>query len=616
LDLRLLSVVKKYGAQVALDQVSLHVRPGDCYGFLGHNGAGKTTALRVALGLIRPDAGRVLVDGFDALRHPREARARMGGLIEVPAFYDWLTGHQNLRLLAELSGMTGRAASREAERLLDAVGLEAVAGHRTGTYSQGMRQRLGIAQALVHSPGLVLLDEPISGLDPEGIEAIRCLLRHLTRDEGQTVLLSSHQLQEIAGLCNRVGILRRGRILVEAEMDQLLASEARPIRLRTERNDLARLRLERRGVVVEDGPGDVLLLRPGPVPPPAIARDLVAEGFELHEFAPVSPALEEIYLRFTRGEAAAPYPAPSADVASRRPARRLAPGHPLARVFRKEVRLLLSRAGTWIALLLPALLGVLAVVRLHARARGELREVEGGTLIGMSQVTAFEGVAVAFQAGLPLAGLILAGLASQSLAGELARGTLRNLALRPISRVQLAIGKALGDMAAALIGYAALCLAAFLTASLAFDFGDVVEIMEIRSAEPWVLVRAAELWPVLGRMVPILAVPLAAATALGFLAGALTSRNSLALGLAAGFLLFLDLGRELARLIGAERWLLSAYLPSPLRDTSYAAHLLGLIRAPNDPPLAFLEGALLVPALWILACLTLSALCLRRRAIP
>ena len=173
-----------------LRDVSLHVHRGDCYGFIGHNGAGKTTALRVALGLLIPQAGRVVVDGFDAARYPREARARMGGLVEWPGFHGQWSGVRNLFVLGQLSGM-GRSDARTAARVLfDRVGLAHAGERRVRGYSQGMRQRLGIARALIGRPALLLLDEPMNGLDPEGMEEIRRLLVALTRDEGRTVLLS------------------------------------------------------------------------------------------------------------------------------------------------------------------------------------------------------------------------------------------------------------------------------------------------------------------------------------------------------------------------------------------------------------------------------------------
>src|SRR5262245_45857429 len=182
--LRLVDVHHAYGGRPALRGVSLHLLPGDRYGFIGHNGAGKTTALRIALGLIRPDRGRVLVEGFDAARHPLEARARVGGLIETPGFHGGLSGQRNLEPLARAAGL-GRAEARgAAAEALERVGLSADGGRSAGGYSQGMRQRLGIAQALLGRPRVVLLDEPTNGLDPEGIRDVRRLLEALARDDG------------------------------------------------------------------------------------------------------------------------------------------------------------------------------------------------------------------------------------------------------------------------------------------------------------------------------------------------------------------------------------------------------------------------------------------------
>src|SRR6185503_7924079 len=221
MSLQLLSVTRRFGEQLALDTVSLHVRRGDCYGLIGHNGAGKTTAMRVALGLMRPDAGEVRVDGFGALQQPREARARRGGLIETPGFHGHLDAAENLFLLARLQGLSRVEARRESARLLGLTGLAEVGRKRVRAFSQGMRQRLGIAQALLGRPAYVLLDEPTNGLDPEGMADVRALLARLVREEGVTVLVSSHQLHELAELCNRVAILQRGRRLVEAETSAL-----------------------------------------------------------------------------------------------------------------------------------------------------------------------------------------------------------------------------------------------------------------------------------------------------------------------------------------------------------------------------------------------------------
>ncbi len=616
MSLRLVDIRKRYGRQEALGGVSLHVRPGDCYGFLGHNGAGKTTALRIALGLIRPDAGRILVEGFDAARHPREARARQGGLIEMPGFYPWLTGRANLVLLAGLSGLSRREAAREADRLLEVVGLSSSGDRRVGGYSQGMRQRLGVAQALLGDPSQILLDEPLNGLDPEGVEELRRLLVRLVREEGRTVLLSSHQLPEVAGICNRIGILREGRLLLEAETRALLEGAGGGYLLRTDDDEAAAGVLARAGVALSPATGGGFLFDPAAHAPGEVAERIVRGGLRITELRPRPVTLEEIYLRVSRGEAvlsggeADPAPAPVA------PRSRRAPPRPLLRAAAAELAKTFSHPGPYVLLALPVLLAGLSVARQWAGSAGDLEAVRRGDLFSRTLVTAFEGTAVALAAALPLAALVLAGLASQALAGDLSRGTLRNLLLRPVGRTPLVLGKAAAVLAAALAGYALVAGTAVGGAGLAFDFTDVVEIMETRSAEPWVVARAADLRPELLRVVPLMFLPLAAYAMLGFLAGAVTRRGVSALALSAGGVIFLDLARTVGRELGFERWLLSAYLPSPLGDTSLLAGLLDRIRAPNDLPRGYAEGAVLVPLAWLAACLLLSVLAVRRRSVP
>jgi ABC-2 type transport system ATP-binding protein len=603
---------------VALDDVTLHVRPGDRYGFAGHNGAGKTTALRIALGLIRADAGAVLGDGFDASRHAREARARQGGLIETPAFYPWLSGRRNLTLLGVAHGLSRRESGAAADRLLETVGLASDGHRRVGGYSQGMRQRLGIARSLFGDPPLLLLDEPTNGLDPEGIEEVRGLLVHLTGERGKTVLLSSHQLVEVAGLCNRIGILKKGRLLVEAETADLLADERHRYRVRTNDDEAARAVLAEHGLEPEPAADGGLVFEAGEVTPGRIAKDLVGRGLSLDELAAKPVTLEEIYLRYSRdeeGEAARaespPAPAPPAE----RPADRRAPRLPVLRTVAFEAGRLF-RAGPIFALLLPACLAAFSVFRLWGRSAGHLGEVEEGALFSSTLVTAFEGVAVALGAALPLAAVVVAGMASQALAGELSRGTLRNLLLAPLGRVPLALGKALGAVIVALFCYILLAGTALGASALAFDYTDVVEIMEIRSAEPWVVTEAKALWPVLWRMLPAMAAPLAAYAGLGYLAGALTRRSASALALAVGGVVFIDLARVLGRELGFERGLLSAYLPSPLGDTSWVAHMLDLIRSPNEPPGGYLDTAVWVPLAWLVACVVISTFLMKRRPVP
>jgi len=210
-------LVKRYDDVLAVDHIDLNVRAGDVYGFLGPNGAGKTTTLRMALGLITPTEGVVELFGRDPLREGARALDGVAGFVEAPRFYPYLTGRKNLELLAALDG--GGAAER-IDEVLEIVELAPRAIHRVGGYSHGMRQRLGIAAALLRRPRLLILDEPATGLDPAGMRDMRTLIRRLAGD-GITVLLSSHQLPEVQELCDRVAIVDSGRVVYEGALADL-----------------------------------------------------------------------------------------------------------------------------------------------------------------------------------------------------------------------------------------------------------------------------------------------------------------------------------------------------------------------------------------------------------
>jgi ABC-2 type transport system ATP-binding protein len=202
-------LTKRFGVTVAVSELDLDVSAGQIYGFLGPNGAGKTTTIRMLLGLIAPTEGQIRLLGRP-LPDPR-AVAQTGSMIEEPAFYPWLTGRQNLQVLAAEGG--GCAAS-EFGRVLEGSGLSDVAGRKVRAYSQGMRQRLGLAAAMLGRPPLLIIDEPTNGLDPAGIREIRGLLRDLAAD-GTTVFMSSHLLAEVEQVCDRVAVIVRGRVVEE-----------------------------------------------------------------------------------------------------------------------------------------------------------------------------------------------------------------------------------------------------------------------------------------------------------------------------------------------------------------------------------------------------------------
>jgi ABC-2 type transport system ATP-binding protein len=222
-------LVKRYDDVVAVDHIDLNVRAGDVYGFLGPNGAGKTTTLRMALGLITPSEGVVELFGRDPMREGAGALQGVAGFVEAPRFYPYMTGRKNLELLAALDGA---GASKRVEEVLETVELAPRGKHRVGGYSHGMRQRLGIAAALLRRPRLLILDEPATGLDPAGMRDMRALIRRLA-GEGITVLLSSHQLPEVQELCDRVAIVDRGKVVYEGALSDLRRQGGAGYRLRT-----------------------------------------------------------------------------------------------------------------------------------------------------------------------------------------------------------------------------------------------------------------------------------------------------------------------------------------------------------------------------------------------
>ncbi len=222
-------LVKRYKEVLAVDHIDLNVHAGDVYGFLGPNGAGKTTTLRMALGLIMPTDGTVELFGRNPIREGARALEGVAGFVEAPKFYPYLSARKNLELLAALDG--GGAQERIPE-VLETVELSPRAAHRVGGYSHGMRQRLGIAAALLRRPRLLILDEPATGLDPAGMRDMRTLIRRLA-DQGITVLLSSHQLPEVQELCDRVAIVDSGRVVYEGALADLRRQGGTGYRLRT-----------------------------------------------------------------------------------------------------------------------------------------------------------------------------------------------------------------------------------------------------------------------------------------------------------------------------------------------------------------------------------------------
>ncbi len=296
-------LVKRYGDLVAVDQVDLTVEPGDVFGYLGPNGAGKTTSLRMMLGLIRPSAGTVRLFGRDPQASVK-ALEGVAGFVEAPSFYPYLSGRENLRLFAALDG--GEAKER-IEESLGIVGLVDRAKDRVGGYSHGMRQRLGIAAALLRKPRLLLLDEPATGLDPGGMRDMRDLIRELSAG-GMTVLLSSHLLAEVEELCNRVAIVRSGRVAYQGSLAALRAEAGEGYLLRSSDEARARTVAAAQPGIREVTPTDEGT-RFAAVDEPAVGAlslALAEAGASILELTRRHATLEDLFFSLTEGEGVGP----------------------------------------------------------------------------------------------------------------------------------------------------------------------------------------------------------------------------------------------------------------------------------------------------------------------
>jgi ABC-2 type transport system ATP-binding protein len=290
-------LTKKYRRRVVVDRLSLTVERGDIFGFLGHNGAGKSTTIRMALGLVRPTSGRVRVLGHDMSRRPLHALTRIGAIIEAPAFYQNFSGRQNLRMLA---AMSGGAKPERIDMVLDIVGLRGRADDLVRVYSHGMRQRLGIAQALLPNPEFIILDEPTDGLDPQGLCEIRTLICRLRDELGLSVMLSSHQLHEVEQICNRVAIVEEGRLLYQGSVEELIAKDSW-IKLRVDRVTEAYELLSKNPCLsINRNADQSLQLRMTEEETPLVNALLVQHGFGVMELSPQRESLEQVFLRLTQ----------------------------------------------------------------------------------------------------------------------------------------------------------------------------------------------------------------------------------------------------------------------------------------------------------------------------
>lgn len=295
--IELRAVQKKFGRRVAVDDLSLTVPSGEIFGLLGHNGAGKSTAIGMMLGQVWPTRGEVKVRGHDVTRQRARALQRVGAIFETPAFYDYLSGWRNLEILSHYTAPTSRERIRE---VVDWVGLTGRELSKVKTYSHGMRARLALAQALLPDPELLILDEPGSGLDPEGIAEMRQTIARLHRELRLTILLSSHLLTEVEQLCTRIAVLQQGRKVFEGQVSEVRAARSKVV-LKTPDFAAATALLRERGLINGTADGRFITLSDGRSTAD-VTRALVTAGVAVEGIWQHEQTLEDFYLSLVSGQ--------------------------------------------------------------------------------------------------------------------------------------------------------------------------------------------------------------------------------------------------------------------------------------------------------------------------
>lgn len=293
------NLVRRFGSIAAVDGVWLSVAPGSIYGFLGPNGSGKTTTIRLLLGLLHADRGEIRLLGRSMPADRISIARNIGAMVEIPSLYDHLTGWENLDISRRLLGLPRKAIGHA----LSMVDLVHAAKQRVGGYSLGMRQRLGIARALLGSPALLILDEPTNGLDPEGIRDIRQLIRQLANEAGATIFLSSHLLAEVQQVATHVGLMRKGRLIAQGPLDDIWSRGGERLEIAVNRASEAAELMENAGLVVSaigDNRFSVAPQKHGaPFDPAAINHMLVIAGHEVSALTLHQPTLEDLYVELT-----------------------------------------------------------------------------------------------------------------------------------------------------------------------------------------------------------------------------------------------------------------------------------------------------------------------------
>ena len=285
---------KKFGNFMAVDNINLKVPKGEIYGFLGPNGAGKSTTIRMLLGLVRPTNGYATIFGRSMNEKRLEILKNVGSIVEYPSYYGHLTAYENLDLARRILEVD----KKEIDRVLEIVKLTDVKNKAVKKFSLGMKQRLGIAQALLGNPELLILDEPTNGLDPSGIHEIRDLISSLPKTQGMTVFVSSHILNEIELIANRVGIMKKGKLIFQGTIDELKGKSRTEIRMDVRPAEAALKQLTTKGYTVYQKNG-LLHIQDKSINPAHINRELVLNGYDVYQISSQHDTIEDIFLHLT-----------------------------------------------------------------------------------------------------------------------------------------------------------------------------------------------------------------------------------------------------------------------------------------------------------------------------
>lgn len=297
-------LTKRYGEKVAVDHLDLTIRKGEVFGLLGPNGAGKTTTTLMLLGLTEPGDGQAWIDGKDCTRDPISVKRIVGYLPDNVGFYSDMTGRENLYFTGRLNGLTEEVIRERTEQLLERVGMTDAADRKTGTYSRGMKQRLGIADVLIKDPQVIIMDEPTLGIDPQGMRDLLRLIRELSEEDGRTILISSHQLYQIQQICDRVGIFVDGRLIACGTIEELgrqMESEGKytlELAAEPDNDALTQLLGRMEGVDSVEREGELLIVRSREDLRRKATLTLAANGYTLLQLRQKGGDLDEIYSRY------------------------------------------------------------------------------------------------------------------------------------------------------------------------------------------------------------------------------------------------------------------------------------------------------------------------------